>query len=785
MSTQPLRVLSLYEGFFHGGARILHTDLVAGLHGPHQDHSVLSLHSEVSREASRQPMTSDACYRRLVSAGVAVHAFDRTGDEPFREPTESEVAMAAGLVGGADVVLSLKEQPLRLLGYARIPRRPVVVCLHRTDPEHQGRSLAVLKAGIEAGYVTTAVCCAHTTSEAYARAGIPSEILKVIPNGVDTGRFRHDATARTDLRRALGIRRSAPVIVMAARYDRMKNVPLFLEAAQLYLEKEPDAHVLLCGAGMRSGNAELAGLLPDAGDRVHLLGVRNDMAKVYSAADVVALTSAYGEAAPLCLIEGMLCGAVPVTTDVGDSAAIVSGHGLVTPAEPYAIAAAWSDAVAQRAGGPIRPERARFDRNRMLDAYAETIHAAAEANRRPVAALDRHREAVLERRLDVTEVPLLNRVAAQTFAYTGSVDEEALARAFEVLCRRYPVLRGRVVEDRHGHLLTVPEESSPALVVEDGDETTLRAMARRDWDPASAVSELRLVRGPAAGFVVLCVDHAVADNAATEEMLTDLWTFYAELVGGRTPRITPKPLPRSPAALLAERAGFRPAPPIFAPLDHRAVQLTSQLDEQDTARLVRAARALGTSVHALVCGAVLTSLRRRSATPGPARMACLSRVNVRAQVTPPPASATDTTNLLGLHRAEVEVAPESDMVQVGATVKGQLTSAVAALRSGELFATDPTRPVDGPLEQHVAKVLITNIGARPAFPDLPGLSLPRRIIVFSDRTVGYPWHCVYTYAGRLSLASRYPETFFSKDDLRELVGDVLGNLRAISAAVRP
>ncbi len=35
MSTQPLRVLSLYEGFFHGGARILHTDLVAGLHGPH------------------------------------------------------------------------------------------------------------------------------------------------------------------------------------------------------------------------------------------------------------------------------------------------------------------------------------------------------------------------------------------------------------------------------------------------------------------------------------------------------------------------------------------------------------------------------------------------------------------------------------------------------------------------------------------------------------------------------------------------------------------------------
>ena len=27
-----LRVLSLYEGFFAGGARVLHTDVVAGLH---------------------------------------------------------------------------------------------------------------------------------------------------------------------------------------------------------------------------------------------------------------------------------------------------------------------------------------------------------------------------------------------------------------------------------------------------------------------------------------------------------------------------------------------------------------------------------------------------------------------------------------------------------------------------------------------------------------------------------------------------------------------------------
>lgn len=45
--TRPVRVLSLYEGFFAGGARVLHTDLISGLHARGaQQHSVLSIASE-------------------------------------------------------------------------------------------------------------------------------------------------------------------------------------------------------------------------------------------------------------------------------------------------------------------------------------------------------------------------------------------------------------------------------------------------------------------------------------------------------------------------------------------------------------------------------------------------------------------------------------------------------------------------------------------------------------------------------------------------------------------
>ncbi|MFH0180451.1 glycosyltransferase [Streptomyces cacaoi] len=375
-------MLSVYEGFFSGGARIVHSDVVLGLREGGQHHRVLSIHGEVHREATRQRMEDDACYRRLTAADVGVTSLGRTfggGAEPavFSGP---ELADTARATADADVILSLKEQPLALLGQAGLPRRPVVVCLHRSDPENQGRALDDLKAAIADGTVAAAVCCAESTRAAYEAAGVPAGLLHVIPNGVDLIRFRPDAARRLAIRGSLGVPATAPVIVFAARYDGMKNVPLFLAAARAWLDAVPDGRVLMCGAGMAAANPGLGGDLATAfgrqdRDRLHLLGVRHDMEAVYAAADVVSLTSSWGEAAPLCLIEGMMCGAVPVATAVGDSAAIVAGHGIVTPPDPEAIAAAWTEAVAGRDGyaPALAASRERFSRTRMIASYAALI----------------------------------------------------------------------------------------------------------------------------------------------------------------------------------------------------------------------------------------------------------------------------------------------------------------------------------------------------------------------------------------------------------------------------
>jgi glycosyltransferase involved in cell wall biosynthesis len=385
-----LRVLSLYEGFFSGGARALHSTVVAGLHtSGRQHHSVLSIHHEVRREATLQRMVDDDRYRALRAAGVRVMSLGRStdGDHDPRTFTPTEMAATARHARGARVVLSLKEQPLRLVNQPGFPDRPVVACLHRSDPEHQGAALGDLLMAADAGRLAAVVCCAEATREAYEAAGVPRQLLRVIPNGINLARFRPvSRSRRLALRGAHGIPADATVVAFAARYDAMKNPTLFVESARVFLERDARAHVLMCGAGMSASNVDLVADLgrafadrPDLLDRVHPLGVRSDMELVYAMSDVVALTSAFGEAAPLCLIEGAMCGAIPVTTPVGDSARIVQGIGFVTGFSPAEIAATWAEAAARRAElrSALTAARPRFSHLRMIAAYSGVIERVA------------------------------------------------------------------------------------------------------------------------------------------------------------------------------------------------------------------------------------------------------------------------------------------------------------------------------------------------------------------------------------------------------------------------
>jgi glycosyltransferase involved in cell wall biosynthesis len=186
-----------------------------------------------------------------------------------------------------------------------------------------------------------------------------------IPNGCDTGAFQFDLAARLDLRRELGIADRAVAIGLPARYHPMKDHANFLAAAARLVTVRPEAVFLLIGPGVDPSNRALGEMIEAHGmaEHIRLLGARDDMARVYSALDIVTLSSAFGEGFPNVLGEAMSCGVPCVATDCGDAAEILGPIGTVVPRRnPEALAEAWRGLIsigpdARRSMGAMARER--------------------------------------------------------------------------------------------------------------------------------------------------------------------------------------------------------------------------------------------------------------------------------------------------------------------------------------------------------------------------------------------------------------------------------------------
>lgn len=344
-------IMSLYDGFFLGGARIAHTEMVTHLQeGTSQRHTVVSLTDRVVREGVLQRAYDTIPYQRLQASGVPTVALPRESSTPM-SPTDM-LHVEKQLIG-ADIIVSLKEQPLPVLRELGTYGKPLVVSLHRSDPETQGDGVQVLVDLDKQGLLSRAICCAQSTKEAYAALGISEEKLVIVPNGVDLDRFHSDPQIRLEQRRILGISPRVPVVLIAARFDDMKNIPLFVDAAAAMLKERPETHFLMAGAGMTMDNAPFRELIEERVPKnkayhFHGLGIQSDMNALYNAADITSLTSNSGEAAPLCLLEAMAAGSIPLTTSQGDSALMVGDERLVTGYVGNGVAASWLAALDDR-----------------------------------------------------------------------------------------------------------------------------------------------------------------------------------------------------------------------------------------------------------------------------------------------------------------------------------------------------------------------------------------------------------------------------------------------------
>jgi glycosyltransferase involved in cell wall biosynthesis len=164
----------------------------------------------------------------------------------------------------------------------------------------------------------------------HKKRDFPEDKIIVIPNGIDTDRFKPDFQLRERVRAEWGIKKEDKLIGLVARLDPMKDHRTFLKAAAMLASERHDVHFVCIGDGAEPYKLELQRLSRDLEleNRLTWAGNRGDMIAVYNALDI-ATSSSFGEGFPNVIGEAMACGVPCVVTDVGDSALIVGDLGIV------------------------------------------------------------------------------------------------------------------------------------------------------------------------------------------------------------------------------------------------------------------------------------------------------------------------------------------------------------------------------------------------------------------------------------------------------------------------
>ena len=179
----------------------------------------------------------------------------------------------------------------------------------------------------------------HVGRDYHLALGYPAEKTVVIPNGIDTERFRPNPLARRRIREEWGIKEQEELIGLVGRLDPMKDHPIFIEAAALLAKRRSEIRFVCVGGGPDEYRAELQRHAKQVGleDRLLWVGIREDMPAVYTALDI-AVSSSYGEGFANVIGEAMACGVPCVVTNVGDSARVVADLGeVVPPKDPAAL----------------------------------------------------------------------------------------------------------------------------------------------------------------------------------------------------------------------------------------------------------------------------------------------------------------------------------------------------------------------------------------------------------------------------------------------------------------
>jgi glycosyltransferase involved in cell wall biosynthesis len=230
----------------------------------------------------------------------------------------------------------------RLAGISLGRRRPPMVHTYHGHVLDGYFRPAVQRSFVEverrlARHTEVLVAVSPQTRDALLALGIGTpEQWRVVPLGLDLGRFTSPPATHGRLRARLGLGDDTPLVGAIGRLAPIKDLGVLLAA----VARLPDVHVVLLGDG------ESRRLLEDRASRLgltgraHFLGWYRDVAGALADLDVVALTSR-NEGTPVAIIEALASATPVVATAVGGVGFVVADRvtGLLAPpSDPAAFA---------------------------------------------------------------------------------------------------------------------------------------------------------------------------------------------------------------------------------------------------------------------------------------------------------------------------------------------------------------------------------------------------------------------------------------------------------------
>jgi glycosyltransferase involved in cell wall biosynthesis len=226
--------------------------------------------------------------------------------------------------------------------FGTVWRIPVVIAQEQTW-SYEGQPLRRFLDGRFVGRLATAFVAVSTRDRdrMISIEKVPPSKIVVIPNAYIP---RPDG-GLVDLRAELGIPSGVPVVGTVAIFRPQKALDVLVDAFAIVRRSFPDARLVLVGGGKcrpaLEQQVERLGLT----GHVHMPGRREDVASVWAAVDIAAMSSDF-EGTPLAALEALAHGVPLVATDVGGLPDIIGDEngGVLVPArDPPALAGAIED----------------------------------------------------------------------------------------------------------------------------------------------------------------------------------------------------------------------------------------------------------------------------------------------------------------------------------------------------------------------------------------------------------------------------------------------------------